>query len=113
MFGPYYILESEQQGFKSVTISSEVNNVLTLHKLFESLVQKSKESLFEKTDFTVEDGFRKRINFVISSSDLGNEEIWMEPCHLNISGKFGFLIGFHFKLAEGQSFNKAVQQKRA
>lgn len=110
-FAPYYISECAQTGFEPVTISSEVNKVLSVHKLFESLVQKSKEALHEGTDFTVEDGFRKKVNFIISSSDLGNEEIWMEPYHLNISQKFGFLIGFHFNLAEGQPFNKAVQQK--
>jgi hypothetical protein len=108
---PYYISEFPQLGFESVTISSETNKVLTVHKLFESLIQKCKITLRERTDFTVEDGFRKKVNFIISSSDLGNEEIWMEPYHLNISNKFGFLIGFHFNLAEGQPFNKAVQQK--
>ncbi|SPD73381.1 Stem cell self-renewal protein Piwi domain protein [uncultured Desulfobacterium sp.] len=110
-FVPHYISESAQTDFEPVTISSEVNNVLTVHKLFESLVQKSKEALRERTEFTIEDGFRKKVNFIISSSDLGNEEIWMEPYHLNSSRKFGFLIGFHFNLAEGQPFNKAVQQK--
>jgi Piwi domain len=110
-FVPYYISDVAQTGFEPVTISSEVNNVLTAYKLFESLVQKSKETLREGIDFTVEDGFRKKVNFIISSSDLGNEEIWLEPYHLNVSKKFGFLIGFHFNLAEGQSFNKAIQQK--
>lgn len=110
-FVPYFISESAQQGFESATISSEVNNVLTVHKLFKALVQKSKETLHEETDFTVEDSFRKKVNFIISSSDLGNEEIWMEPYYLNISGKFGFLIGFHFNLGKGQAFNRAIQQK--
>lgn len=91
-FIPYYISESAQTGFEPVTISSEVNKVLTVHTLFESLVRKSKKALREGTDFTVEDGFRKKVNFIISSSDLGNEEIWMEPYHLNVSQEFGFLI---------------------
>lgn len=31
--------------------------------------------------------------------------------YLNVAKKFGFLIGFHFNLANGQLFNRAVQQK--
>jgi hypothetical protein len=110
-FVPYLISESAHPGFEPLTISSETNKVLTVHKLFESLVQQCKEVLHEETEFTVEDGFRKKVNFIISSSELGNEEIWMEPYYLNITKKFGFLIGFHFNLAEGQLFNKAVQQR--
>ncbi|WP_374091086.1 Piwi domain-containing protein [Methylomicrobium lacus] len=110
-FEPYFISETALEGFESVTISSAVNNVLTVHKLFENLVHKCKQTLREGTDFTVEDSFRKKVNFIISSSKLGYEEIWMEPYFLNVSQKFGFLIGFHFNLADGQPFNKAIQQK--
>ncbi len=110
-FAPYFISETALEGFESVTISSEVNKVLTVQKLFENLVHKCKQTLREGTDFTIEDGFRKRVNFIISSEEIGNEEIWMEPYFLNISQKFGFLIGFHFNLAEKQPYNKAVQQK--
>lgn len=110
-FVPYFISETALEGFELITVSSAVNNVLTVFKLFENLVHKCKQTLREGTDFTVEHGFRKKVNIVISSSVLGNEEIWIEPYFLNISHKFGYLIGFHFNLADGQPFNKAVQQK--
>ncbi|HBA87493.1 MAG TPA: hypothetical protein DCZ75_05745 [Geobacter sp.] len=110
-FAPYFISDTVIGGFESVTIGSSVNNVLTLHKLFESLVRNCRKILREGTDFTVDDGFNKRVDFIISASDLGNEVIWLEPYYLNVSQKFGFLIGFHFNKAEGQQFNKAVQQK--
>lgn len=107
----YYISETPLEGFESATINSTLNSVLTVHKLFESLLQKCRQTLREGIDFTVEDSFRKKINIIISPSDLGREEIWVEPYYLNVSQKFGFLIGFHFNLADGQAFNKAVQQK--
>lgn len=109
-FVPYYISEAAQTDFEAIDISSTVNNLLTVHNLFESLVQKCRQALREGTDFIVEDGFRKKVNIIISSSDLGHEEIWVEPYYLNVSQKFGFLIGFHFNLADGQPFSKAVQQ---
>ncbi|WGS87726.1 Piwi domain-containing protein [Methylomonas sp. UP202] len=110
-FVPYFISETAFEGFELITVSSAVNKVLTVYKLFENLVDKCKQTLREGTNFTVEYGFRKKVNIVISSSVLGNEEIWIEPYFLNISDKFGYLIGFHFNLADGQPFNKAVQQK--
>ena len=110
-FVPYYVSESAKAGFEHTSISSAINNVLTVHKLFESLVQKCRQILHEGTEFTIENGFRKKVNIIISTSDLGNEEIWLEPYFLNISRKFGFLIGFHFNLAEGKPFNKSVQKK--
>jgi hypothetical protein len=110
-FASYFISETAVEGFELVTISSAVNNVLTAHKLFENLVNKCRQTLIEGTNFTIEDSFRKKVNFIISSSELGNEEIWIEPYFLHVSQKFGFLIGFHFNLADGQTFNKAVQQK--
>ena len=110
-FALYHISENAFEGFESATISSAVNHLLTVHKLFESLVHKCRQTLREGIDFIVEDGFRKKIDIIISSSELGNEVIWLEPYFLSVSKRFGFLIGFHFNLAEGQPFNKAVQQK--
>jgi hypothetical protein len=86
-FVPYFISETPLDGFELVTVSSEVNHFLTIYILFEKLVNKCKEILNEGTDFTIEDGFRKKVNIVISSSLLGNEEIWMEPYITKLSSR--------------------------
>lgn len=100
----------QQPDFIPVTLKSETNRLLTLNKMFWSTIEKCKGS-FGDGQFIVEDGFRKYIRIKISTSKEGNEEIRLEPYHLDITNEYGYLLEFHFSLAENQQLNKIVLQK--
>jgi hypothetical protein len=107
----YYVSSTPQPEFELITVKSKTNNALAVHNLMDVAVEKCNSTFVKDTDFTVYYGFRKYIQFNIAPHKEGNETIWIEPHHLNVTNQFGFLIGFHFKRAQNQPFNKMVQQR--
>lgn len=106
----YYVSMTDQPRFIPITVRSNINNALTVNMLFSETVNKCRK-LYKNSDYIIETGIRKNIRFKIGSSKEGDEEIWLEPFHLNTTNEFGYLLGFHFRLAAGQQFNKLVLQK--
>jgi hypothetical protein len=106
----YYVSANAQPGFTTQTIKSNTNNELTVNMMFVKAIEKCK-TLFTEDKYTIKTGYRNNIRFKMASFKEGHEEIWLEPYHLSATNQFGYLLGFHFRLAENQQLNKIVLQR--
>ncbi|RLB90262.1 MAG: hypothetical protein DRH50_12620 [Deltaproteobacteria bacterium] len=100
---------SKIEGFEKVKIYAHTNIHLTKFLLMEALQKKCREHL-SKQDYLVGTKFRNTISFVLAKTDVGDETVWLEPYFLKETGKFGFLVGFHFKVKEGIPLNRKILQ---
>ena len=107
----YYVSTIEQPEFIPATIKSDTNRALTINSMFLNTIEICKKVFGDNGPYVIESGFRKNIRFKIITYKEGDEEIWLEPYHLSITNEYGYLLGFHFRLAQGQPFNRLVQQK--
>ena len=107
----YYVSTTEQPEFIPATIKSDTNRALTINTMFLNTIEICKKVFGDNGSYVIESGFRKNIRFKIATSKEGDEEIWLEPYHLNITNEYGYLLGFHFRLAKDQHLNKIVLQR--
>lgn len=107
----YYVSATEQSGFIPATIKSDINRALTINGMFLDAIEQCKRVFGSNDKYVVEYGFRRNIRFKIEAYKEGDEEIWLEPYYLSITNECGYLLGFHFHLAQDQKLNKIVLQR--
>ncbi|MBI5035004.1 MAG: hypothetical protein HZB51_31145 [Chloroflexi bacterium] len=106
----YWVSFAPVQGFDEFNCQQSFNNWLTLDYLAVLLKERCAQSL-HSTEYEIdENGFRRYVDFVLSSYREGREVVWLEPYFLSQEEKFGFLIDFDFKLNQGIPFTRRIQQ---
>ena len=106
----YWILFEQEEEFTAFNVNCLDNRFLTERFLFQCLRNKVEYSL-QREQFNIENGFRKRIEFIIKEhTGLGSETVWIEPYYLGSNKSFGFLVDFRFKKDHNASFSRKIQQ---
>jgi len=88
------------------------NPFLTMRVIWWSLVQKIRSAQLRETEdyLTFDNGFDRRIDFIMSSHTEGKGCVSLRAYFLREYNQFGFLADYHFVLAENQPFNSDVQR---
>lgn len=106
----FWISFVEQDGFEQFLVDPRDNVHLTKRALFHSLCQTARSSLAE-TQFEIpRDGFYEEIEFNFERYDEGVEQLKVQPYYLKAKRKHGWLLDFHFKVADGVPFSRRIQQ---
>ena len=93
----YWISFDPVKGFEKVECKIRLNPSLTVYFLYHLLLNKCKEALPPDSVFIDKRSFRRRIEFVISGHEEGEEIIWLEPYYLPEAKMLGFLMDFRFR----------------
>jgi len=106
----FWISFDAKTGFEVRSCPASLNPYLTLKYILRRLLKTL--TLYEKKDleFSYEQKFGNKIDFIIKRHREGREIIWIEPYYLKVSKKFGFLIDFNFKIEDGVSYSRIIQQ---
>jgi hypothetical protein len=83
---------------------------LTLRAMVAGLTSRCAE-LGPSLDWRVaSDGFTTDVIFPVGAHPEGEEEVILQPYFLSATRQYGFLVDFHFRLADGIPFSRRVQQ---
>jgi hypothetical protein len=106
----YWVRFSPAESFELFQAEAAFNNDLTRRMLFHALGEAARHTLAD-TEFAVSHrGFLDEITFIKATHAEGQELLVVQPYLLRALGRFGFLVDFHFRLAEGVPFSRRVQQ---
>jgi hypothetical protein len=105
----YWVSFVPADDFETYMCKPRTNHRLTIVYLFELLKDKCRKVL-EPSEYVIEEGFVRRIGFILSEHGEGKETAWLEPYFLRTNKTFGFLADFEFRKGPDQPFNKTVQQ---
>lgn len=110
-YKPYLVSFTRRSGFTSfICNSKKTNNRLTVRFLRHLLV-KTLRSGQHNLDFEYDETkFSSSIDFVVERLKLGKRVITFQPYFLRSAKKFGFLINYRFRKAEGVDYNREVQR---
>lgn len=108
-YSKYRVSFTDKPGFDAFRCTSGDNLYTTAAYLRHILLEKCQSSL-DQEEYVYDRGYYRRISFVIHKFDQGSQCVWLEPYLLRRTGQFGFLADFEFRLAEGESFDRAVQR---
>jgi len=108
--GRYWVSFERRDEFNECRISPDFNHALTKWVLYRCL-RDSAESRLEAHNFIVPlRGFLSEVRFPLRSHEEGQEELVVQPYFLRATRHFGFLVDFHFRLADSVQFSRCVQQ---
>lgn len=105
----YWISYEPKAGFEEYSCASFANIYLTLDLLHRLLVRICENKL-QSDEYKCNDGFRKRVFFVLHKYPEGDQTIWLEPYFLRVRGKFGFLADFKFYTPPNTKSTRRIQQ---
>jgi len=105
----YWISFEPIEGFEEFTCKQDFNNPLTLGYLHYATAKKTSDTL-SNNEYVPEDGFRKRVFFILREHVSGKESIWIEPFFLSPAHKFGFLMDFKFIKNPAVPFSRDIQR---
>jgi len=108
--GNYWVSLKAYEGFEKCLISPMSNNHLTKWVLFQGLRQSAESKLKPEDVVVTGQGFINEIRFPLRKYNEGQEELIVQPYFLRVTRSFGFLVDFHFRLAEGVQYSRRVQQ---
>jgi len=108
--GQYWVSLEACAGFEECRISPSFNHDLTKWVLFQCLRASAEKQLKPQEVVVSERGFWDEVRFPLRLHEEGQEELIVQPYFLRATRCFGFLVDFHFRLAEGVQFSRRVQQ---
>lgn len=96
--------------FEPYVVRASANNDLTRSMLFHALREAAARTL-DGSQFSVpKKGFLDEVSFVMANHVEGQELLIVQPYFLRVLRRFGYLVDFHFRLAENATFSRRVQQ---
>jgi hypothetical protein len=101
----YWVSFEERDGHGAFVADSATNPHLTIAFLFHALIMAADRSGLEHI---IQDGFRKRVAFVLENHKEGQSCVWLTPYRCRSAKSIGFLADFWFRKAEGQPLNREV-----
>ena len=106
----YWVTFDELDGFEQVEIQPRDNVYLTNSAIFYGL-RKAVESHLSTDEYEIpKDGFYKEFRLNFDSHAEGVEQLIVQPYFLKATSKFGLLMDFHFRMADGVAFSRRIQQ---
>jgi len=106
----YWVSIEEKDGFEEYWASATTNHQLTVRVLYWSLKQAT-QTLLSSEEYLIDHrGFYNEISYIQHSYEEGHELLVVQPYYLRSARRFGFLTDFRFKLGEGVTFSRRVQQ---
>ncbi len=106
----YWVSFEERKKFEEFEVDPQDNVHLTKRAIFNGL-RSAVESNLSPDEFEVpRDGFFEEIQFNFTRHDEGVEQLTVQPYFLKAIGKHGWLLDFHFRVAEGVPFSRSIQQ---
>lgn len=106
----YWVSFVPQDGYEAYTANHDTNRRMTIrflsHALSEHVTEELASDAYDLDGMTFRHGF----DLITARHQKGTERIWIEPTYLAPTGKFGFLIDFHFRKAPNVAFDKDVQR---
>lgn len=106
----YWVSLRPCEGFEECYISPTSNNDLTKWVLYQCICASAKSQLKLEEFVATERGFLNEVRFPLRRHNEGQEELIVQPYFLRATHSFGFLVDFHFRLAEGVQHSRRVQQ---
>ena len=92
----YWTLFQPTEGASLVTCDPFDNVYATTAAMMSALIESCTKNLRED-EFTIRDGFDRRVEVVLKNHPEGSQVISLEPYLLRSRGKFGFLANFRFR----------------
>ncbi len=105
----YWVSYENLENFTEYKISANVNHDVTCGAMFWAL-SKVTQTLNTDEFSILNKGFIKQVEFVLEKHDEGNAVLILQPYFLKINRQFGFIADFHFRLSDGVTFSRRVQQ---
>lgn len=106
----YWVSLDARDGFEEFMAQPGFNNDLTRWVIFDALCANVRAQL-KPEDFWIPDhGFLPEAHLCMVRHTEGVEQLIVQPYLLKSAAKFGFLVDFHFRLAEGVPFSRRIQQ---
>lgn len=111
IYKPYLVSFTRRAGFTSfICKSKKTNNRLTV-RFLRYLLIKTLRGQGHNLDYEYDETkFRSSIDFIIERLTPGKRVINFEPYFLRSAKKFGFLINYRFRKADGFPFNREIQR---
>ena len=106
----YWVSFEQREGFKEFEVDPRDNVHLTKRALFSGL-RTAVEASLSPSEFEVpRDGYFEEIQFNFDRYDEGVEQLTVQPYYLKAKRKHGWLVDYHFRVAEGVPFSRRIQQ---
>ncbi|MCO6438563.1 MAG: piwi domain protein [Phycisphaerae bacterium] len=106
----YWVSFTPTDSFERVPVEPSFNHDLTRALLFRCMRDAATQKL-QSEEFHIPDrGFVDEISFVMARHREGQELLVVQPYYLRATGRFGYLVDFHFRLADDVPFSRRVQQ---
>ena len=105
----YWISMEQHDEMEEFCVTPTMNPYLTCEMLFWSL-KSAANTILPDDKYRIVTSFGKKINFIHTMHQEGNEELVVRPYFLRCTQQFGYLVDFHFRLRKGTSFSRKVQQ---
>lgn len=96
-----------EPSFSPFTCSARTNRDLSCRFLFH-LLRNSAQTSLSTDKCLIEEGYRRRIVFVLQALPQGDQCVWLSPHFLWSQEKFGFLTDFWFRRDLDKPFNREV-----
>ncbi len=105
----YWVSMEPRDQMEEFCVTPRMNPYLTCEMLFWSLKKAARANLTDE-QYRLFTGFTKEISFIHHTHQEGNEELVVRPYYLRCKRQFGYIVDFHFRLREGETFSRKVQQ---
>lgn len=109
-FVPFEVSLAKKEGFDAFVCDAATNWSLTLWYLYNLLHGKCAEVLAPES-YIFNEHFGDRLAFVLDRDALGQSTVELQPYYLRCGKMFGFLVGYHFRVAPGVPFDRRIQQR--
>lgn len=96
--------------YQPFVATQSTNNLLTLYLVLKKLYEKC-SNVLGASNVSINERFKHSVEIVTSRCDVGNETIWLKPYFLRKTKQMGVLIGYHFRISDGQPLDRQVLQK--
>lgn len=106
----YWVLLEAAADFEPFDFQAEWNADITRRIIFTSL-KRSVQAQLNASQYRFPDNiFIDEVSLVIQAYPEGQEELVIQPYSLKTTRQTGFLVDFHFRLADGVPFSRKIQQ---
>ena len=106
----YWVSLDPREGFEGFDVVGSITQSLATRLLFRSMIDSAAKMLPPERYRIPTNEFIQEIDFVCRQHSEGDEQLVVQPLYLRAVRQYGYLLDFHFKLAEGVAFSRRVQQ---
>lgn len=106
----YWVSFDQRDGFDEFSAPAGLNAMLATRILYRAITESARSVLATDKYHIPSNEFIQEISFICRRHTEGHEELMVQPYYLRATRQFGYLLDFHFHLAEGVPYSRKVQQ---